>query len=67
MHVQGGMQCRLHSKGTGSDCSEGHAVSASACSNPCNLCQEPSGIKAGKPSPWLWSRSTSFKSPDNPF
>ena len=67
MHAQGGMQCRPHSKGNGSDGTEGHAVSASACSNTCGLGQEPSGIKAVKPSPWLWSRSTSFKSPDNPF
>ena len=33
----------------------------------CELCHIPSGIKDGKPSPWMWSRSTSFRSPDNPF
>ena len=33
----------------------------------CELCYTPSGIKDGKPSPWMWSRSTSFRSPDNPF
>jgi len=33
----------------------------------CELCKTPSGIKDGKPSPWMWSRSTSFQSPDNPF
>ena len=33
----------------------------------CELCHVSSGIKDGKPSPWMWSRSTSFQSPDNPF
>ena len=33
----------------------------------CELCHVPSGVKDGKPSPWMWSRSTSFQSPDNPF
>ena len=33
----------------------------------CELCHIPSGMKDGKPSPWMWSRSTSFRSPDNPF
>ena len=33
----------------------------------CELCHVPLGLKDGKPSPWMWSRSTSFASPDNPF
>ena len=68
MFVQGDMHCGSLSEDLDGEASE-HSMSPAA-SNPlstCQLCQTPSGINDGKPSPWMWSRSISFKAPDNPF